>query len=68
MQTFLKRVEGLYGLYVISCMRHPVAQELQKIHVLYAHKFCRPTSEVTVLQQACCSASIEHVLVYIRSV
>jgi len=33
------------SLYVISCIRQPVAQELDKIHVLYSHKFCRPTLE-----------------------
>jgi len=25
------------SLYVINCIRQPVAQELDKIHVLYAH-------------------------------
>ena len=28
------------SLYVISSIRQPVAQELDKIHVLYARKFC----------------------------
>jgi len=36
------------SLYVISFIRQPVAQELDKIHVLYARKFCRPTSGVSV--------------------
>jgi len=35
---------------------------------LHAHKFCRPTSGVGVLEQSRYSASIERVLVYIRSV
>ena len=43
-------------------------QELDKIHILYARKFCRPTLGVGVLVQACCSASIERVLLYVRSV
>ena len=45
-----------------SCIRQPVAQELDKIHMLYARKFCRLISGVGVLEQACCSASIERVL------
>jgi len=53
-----------FSLYVISCIRQPVAQELDKIHVLYARKFCRPTSGV-VLKQSRYSASVERVLVYI---
>jgi len=28
------------SLYVISSIRQPVAQELDKIHVVYARKFC----------------------------
>jgi len=35
-------------LYIISSIRQPVAQELDKIHLLYARKFCRPTSRVSV--------------------
>jgi len=33
-----------YSLYAISCIRQPVAQELDNTHVLYAREFCRPTS------------------------
>jgi len=47
--------------------RQPVAQESDKIHVLYAHKLCRPTSGVGVLLQTRYWASIESVVVYIRS-
>jgi len=36
------------SLYVISCIRQPVAQELDKIHVLYVRRFCRPTAGVSV--------------------
>jgi len=32
------------SVYVFSCIYQPVAKELDKIHFLYAHKFCRPTS------------------------
>jgi len=39
-----------------------------RIGVLYARNFCKPTSEVGVLEQSRCSASIERLLVYIRSV
>jgi len=67
-QTFFKRVEGPYSLYITSCIPQPVAQELDKIHILYAGKFCRLTLGVGVLEQTCRSASIEHVLVYVRSV
>ena len=35
-------------LYVISCIRQPVAQELDTIRVLYARKFCRSTSGIRV--------------------
>jgi len=39
------------------------------MHVLYMRKFCiRHTSKFGVLEQNCHSASIERVLVYIRSV
>ena len=62
-QTFFKRV------HVVSCRRQPVAQELAKIHVLHARKFCRPASGVGVLEPSRSSASTERVLVlYIRSV
>jgi len=43
------------------------SQKLDKIHIFYARKFCRSTSGVRVLKQSCYSASIECVLVYIRS-
>jgi len=57
------------SLYVISFIRQPVAQELNKIHILYVNKFCRPTSGVSVLiKQSRYSASIERVLVYVKSV
>ena len=46
-QTFFKRVDGLC-LYAISRIRQPVAQELDKIHVLYVRKFCKSTSGVRV--------------------
>jgi len=40
------------SVYIISCIRQPVAQELDKINVLvYMRKFCRPTSGVGVLEQ-----------------
>jgi len=52
--------------YVINCINLPVAQELEKMHVLYAPKFCRPTSGVGVLEQSRYSASIERVLVYVH--
>ena len=55
------------NLCVISCIRQSVAQKLDKIHVFYARKFCKPTSGVRVLKQSCYSASIECVLVYTRS-
>jgi len=47
-----------------------LAQEMDdnRIGVLYARNFCKPTSEVGVLEQSRCSASIERLLVYIRSV
>jgi len=32
------------SLCTISCIRQPVAEELDKIYVLYVRKFCRPTS------------------------
>jgi len=54
--------------YVINCIRQPVAQESDKIHVLYARKFCRPTSGVGILKESRYSTSIELALVYIRSV
>jgi len=66
MQTLFKRAEGLYSLCVISCIRQLVAQELDKINILYVRKFCRYTSGVGVLEQTCCLASIESMLVYIR--
>jgi len=43
-------------------MHQPGAQELDKIHVLYVCKFCRPTSGVRVLAQSRYSASIDLVL------
>jgi len=52
-------------LYVISCIRHPVPQESDKIHILYARKFCRTNSGVVILRQSRYSASIKRVLVYI---
>jgi len=55
----------------ISYIRQLVAQELvdNRIHVLYARTFCRRlASEASVLEQSLYSASIELVLVYIRSV
>jgi len=55
----------------ISYIRQLVAQELvdKRIHVLYGRTFCRRlASEVGVLEQTLCLASIELVLVYIRSV
>jgi len=57
-------------LYVISCIRQPVAQELDKIHVVYARKYCtsRPTSGLGELDQNLHSAAVERVLEYIRSV
>jgi len=47
-----------------------VPQELddKRIHVLHARRLCKSTSEIGVLEQSRCSASIERVLVYIRSV
>jgi len=36
-----------------------MAQKLDKIHVFYAHKFCRPTAGVSVLKQSRYSALIE---------
>ena len=44
---FFKRFEALC-LYAISCIRQPVAQELDKIHVLYVRTCCKPTSSVGV--------------------
>jgi len=35
-----------FSLYVISCIRQPVVQELQEIHDVYPRKFCRSTSAV----------------------
>jgi len=40
-QTFFKRVKALYSLYVISCIRRPIAQKLDKINIWYVRKFCR---------------------------
>jgi len=40
---------------------------LDKIHILHARKFCRPTSGVVVLKQSRYSASIKRVLLYISS-
>jgi len=55
--------------YVISCIRQPVAEELDKIHILHARKFCRPTSGVVVLKHSRYSASIKRMLLYMsRSV
>jgi len=54
-----------------SYIRQLVAHELvdYRIHVLYARTYCRRlASEVGVLEQSLCLASIELVLVYIRSV
>jgi len=48
--------------------RQPVAQELDKIHILHARKFCRPFSGVGVSEQACYSASTKRALVYVRNV
>jgi len=56
------------SFYVISYKRQPVTQELDKIHILHACKFCRPISGVGVSEQACYSASIKRVLVYGRNV
>jgi len=56
------------SFYVISYKRQPVAQELDKIHILHARKFCRPISGVGVSDHACYSASIKRVLVYVRNV
>jgi len=39
----------------------------QAIYVLYARKFCRPISGVGVLARSRYSASIESIVVYIRS-
>jgi len=35
---------------------------MDKIHILYVSKFCRLISGVGVLEQTCCSASVERVL------
>ena len=55
------------SVYIISCIRQPDVQELDKINVL-VYMFARPTSGVGVLDQSRYSASIERVLVYVRSV
>jgi len=55
----------------ISYIRQLVAHELidNRIHILYGRAFCRRlASEVGVLEQSLCLASIALVLVYIRSV
>ena len=49
-------------------MPEPVAYELEKIHLLYALTFCRPTPGVGVLGESRYPASIESVLVYIKIV
>jgi len=61
-------------VYQLQRLRQLVAHESDdnRIHVLYAHKFCRLTSDVGVLktafplQRSRRSTSIERVLVYIR--
>jgi len=61
------------SLYVISCIRQPVVQELDdnRIQQIFcARKTCRPTSGVDVLlqlKQSRYSASTELVFLYIRS-
>jgi len=55
------------SLCVINRIRQSVAQKLDKIHVFYARKFCRPNARVRVLERSCYSASIECMLVYMRS-
>jgi len=54
----------------ISYVRELIAQKLDdnRIDVLYAKVFGRPTSEASVLEQIRYLASIERVLVWIRSV
>jgi len=52
----------------IVSYREFISGPLHVRHVFYARKFCRPTSGVRVLKRSCYSASIESVLVYIRSV
>jgi len=68
-QTFFKRVEGLQRLHYQlhtsnsrSRIRHDPRRSLR------AQTFCRPTSGVGVLEQRRYSASIERVLMHIRSV
>jgi len=52
----------------VSCIRQLVVQETDnRINVLNAQNVCRRSAaQVGVLEQSCCSASIERVLVYIR--
>ena len=54
------------SLCVISCIGQSVAQKLDKIHVFYARKFCRPTSGVCAVSKVA-TGFFECVLVYIRS-
>jgi len=51
------------SLYIISCIRQPVAQGLDKIHILYARTFCRPTSGVINLSKVATRLRL-NVLVY----
>jgi len=53
-----------------SCTRQPGRSKIRQDQrlSLHARKFCRPASGLGVLDQSRYSASIERVLVYIRSV
>jgi len=53
--------------YVLQLAAHELVDN--RIHILYARTFCRRlASEVGILEQSLYSASIELVLMYIRSV
>jgi len=69
-QTFFKSVEGLQRLHyqLHTSNSRPRIRHDPRLS-LHAHTFCRPTSGVGVLvEQSLYSASIERVLMHIRSV
>jgi len=57
------RDSTVFTLSAAYVRQQPVAQELDKIHIPYARKFFRLISGVGVLEQTCCSALVECMLV-----
>jgi len=59
-QTFFKRVEGLHNLYVISCIRQPVAQESSKLKTGKFTKRAFKTCQSDEKRLCICQLKFEH--------